>query len=321
LKEPIDLTIGLAVYNGEKKIQSALDSLINQTYKNFILIISDNASTDKTEEICRAYAKKDPRIKYIRNKENMGMANNFQKLLSIAKTPYFMWASHDDIWEPTFATEILEVLKENKEAVLAFCGFDFIYGDNDKQKSPLNQVTSKLEIIPYLRFKNLKSRYDRLKVSIHQNLGMFTYSIYHTDILKKSGGFPSQPHGGYAMDNLLLLKLAYYGPFLFHSKLLFHKRQRVYPPTKRSLISKIKNLFSSTKDFLMKQTGFQVSQRKIIRKLKISFPQKISLTFNTYIAQIFTYIVIFLGSFTLSNSNVKRLLKIMYKIFLKDRIL
>ena len=63
--------IGMPVYNGEKFIREAIDSLLAQTFSDFELIISDNCSTDKTQEICKEYASKDPRVKYLRQIENI----------------------------------------------------------------------------------------------------------------------------------------------------------------------------------------------------------------------------------------------------------
>lgn len=89
------VSIGMPVYNGEKYIRQALDSLLAQDYGHFELIISDNASTDGTPEICREYAARDSRIAYYRNQENMGAAWNFKRVLDLAAGEYFMWLPHD----------------------------------------------------------------------------------------------------------------------------------------------------------------------------------------------------------------------------------
>lgn len=92
------VSVGLPVYNGEKYIREALDSLLTQTFIDFELIISDNCSTDKTQEICREYATKDSRIKYIIQPENIGAALNFEFVLNVAQSKYFIWAASDDFW-------------------------------------------------------------------------------------------------------------------------------------------------------------------------------------------------------------------------------
>ena len=93
------VSIGMPVYNGERFIRQALDSLLAQDCENFELIISDNASADGTQEICLEYAAQDGRIRYYRNENNLGALANFNRVLGLAQGPYFMWAAHDDVWD------------------------------------------------------------------------------------------------------------------------------------------------------------------------------------------------------------------------------
>lgn len=101
------ISIGMPVYNGEKYIRTALDSLLSQTFESFELIISDNASTDNTERICREYQSNDSRVVYTRQPTNLGAAANFKFVLDQATSEYFMWAAHDDFWKPEFITQAL----------------------------------------------------------------------------------------------------------------------------------------------------------------------------------------------------------------------
>ena len=101
------VSIGMPVYNGEKFIREALDSLLAQTFTDFELIISDNASTDGTEAICREYAARDSRIRCVRQSENRGACANFQFVLDEAKGEYFMWAAADDKWDKEWITVLL----------------------------------------------------------------------------------------------------------------------------------------------------------------------------------------------------------------------
>ena len=111
------VTIGLPVRNGVPDLRVALDSLLSQTYENFVLVISDNDSTDDTGDVCREYAERDPRVRYIRQKDNLGNPGNFHFTLQQAQTPYFMWAAHDDIWSPTFIERTIAQLEANPGAV------------------------------------------------------------------------------------------------------------------------------------------------------------------------------------------------------------
>ena len=111
------ITVGLPVFNGEKTIRSALDSLTKQSCTDLVIIISDNGSTDATETICREYANQDPRIRYVRQNVNLGAAMNFRFVLFEAQTPYFMWAAADELWATAFVATHLAVLERDPGAV------------------------------------------------------------------------------------------------------------------------------------------------------------------------------------------------------------
>jgi len=113
------VSIGLPVYNGEAYLSQALDSLLAQTYANFELNISDNASTDRTREICREYATKDRRIRYHRNPENIGFCGNWQRALRLATGPFFMWAADDDLWSENYLDVLTDCLVSRPNAILA----------------------------------------------------------------------------------------------------------------------------------------------------------------------------------------------------------
>jgi glycosyltransferase involved in cell wall biosynthesis len=102
------VSIGMPVYNGEKYIREALDSLLAQTFGDFELIISDNHSTDDTRNICKEYAAKDSRIKYVRQDENIGALANFKFVLNNSSAKYFMWAAFDDKWSRNWIEVLLQ---------------------------------------------------------------------------------------------------------------------------------------------------------------------------------------------------------------------
>jgi glycosyltransferase involved in cell wall biosynthesis len=115
-KMPI-VSIGMFVYNGESCIREAIDSILNQSFKEFEFIISDNASNDKTGEICREYANKDERIRYIRQPENIGAGANLLYVFDQAQGEYYMWAAHDDVKSPDFLESNLKFLQEHPDFV------------------------------------------------------------------------------------------------------------------------------------------------------------------------------------------------------------
>jgi glycosyltransferase involved in cell wall biosynthesis len=112
------VSIGLPVYNGERYLQEALDSILAQTYTNFELIISDNASTDRTKEICLSYADKDNRIRYFRTKTNVGASKNFNRIVPFCRGEYFRWVAHDDVLHPEFLKKCVNVLDADPSVVV-----------------------------------------------------------------------------------------------------------------------------------------------------------------------------------------------------------
>lgn len=113
------VSIGMPVYNGEPFIRDALDSLLAQSFTDFELIVSDNASTDGTEAICRDYAARDIRIRYLRQSENRGAKANFEYVRDEAVGHYFMWAAADDIRSSNFLADCVNILDANPRCIAA----------------------------------------------------------------------------------------------------------------------------------------------------------------------------------------------------------
>jgi glycosyltransferase involved in cell wall biosynthesis len=111
------VSIGMPVFNGADFIRQSVKSLLDQDYENFELIISDNASGDETESICRSLAKNDIRIRYSRNHENIGAAGNYNKVFLNARGKYFKWAAHDDECHPAMLRKCVEVLEKSPKSV------------------------------------------------------------------------------------------------------------------------------------------------------------------------------------------------------------
>jgi len=112
------VSVGLPVYNGAKYLGACLESLLRQELEDFELIISDNASTDDTEAICRGYAANDRRIHYRRNLTNIGSARNYQQVFELARGEFFKWCSHDDVCHPVFLRRCLEVFDSSPRTVV-----------------------------------------------------------------------------------------------------------------------------------------------------------------------------------------------------------
>jgi glycosyltransferase involved in cell wall biosynthesis len=114
------VSIGLPVFDGERFLVDAIESILEQNFVDFELLISDNGSTDATEEIGRCYAARDPRVTYIRHPRNRGMAWNFNYVLAQTSGPLFKWAAHDDVLCPTWLSRCVDALDDAPTAVLAY---------------------------------------------------------------------------------------------------------------------------------------------------------------------------------------------------------
>jgi glycosyltransferase involved in cell wall biosynthesis len=116
------VSIGLPVYNGEDYLAEALEALLGQSYEDFELIISDNASTDGTPEICRRYEKQDSRICYVHQPRNIGLAPNHNFVVGLARGDLFRWAAHDDLYGRDLLKRCVDALDEHPQFALAHGG-------------------------------------------------------------------------------------------------------------------------------------------------------------------------------------------------------
>ncbi len=111
------VSFGLPVYNGERYLNECLDCLLGQTYQDFEIVISDNASTDDTESICRSYADRDSRIQYHRQTVNRGANWNFNQVFKLSRGEYFKWAAVDDLCASNYVERTIEVLDRQPDCV------------------------------------------------------------------------------------------------------------------------------------------------------------------------------------------------------------
>jgi glycosyltransferase involved in cell wall biosynthesis len=115
------VSIGMPVYNGEDYIEKALNSLLRQSFKNIELVVSDNASTDRTWSICQEIADRDSRVRLHRNRRNEGGLYNFYRVLELSTGAYFMFAAHDDIWHESFVASSVQALTQDPSLDAWFC--------------------------------------------------------------------------------------------------------------------------------------------------------------------------------------------------------
>jgi glycosyltransferase involved in cell wall biosynthesis len=114
------VAIGMPVFNGERWLRQSVNALLAQTRRDFTLVISDNASTDRTEAICREFAAADPRINYHRNETNIGVFRNYNRAFELTRSTYFKWASANDLCAPEFLDQCITALEAMPSAVLVY---------------------------------------------------------------------------------------------------------------------------------------------------------------------------------------------------------
>ena len=112
------VSIGLPVFNGEDFLESSIDTLLSQSYKNIEVIVCDNASTDNTQVIVERYCSKDARVKYYRHEKNLGAALNYNSTFDMSSGRYFKWAAHDDIIHENYIEQCVIAMEQDKSISL-----------------------------------------------------------------------------------------------------------------------------------------------------------------------------------------------------------
>ncbi len=203
------VSIGLAVYNGEKYLDEAIQSILSQTFEDFELVISDNASTDKTDEICKSYLAVDSRIRYHRNETNIGGANNENLTFKLSRGQYFRLAAHDDVCGPDLLKRLVQALDENPQVVLALTSIMRI-NENGEQIEVVKRENA-TQGSPSKRFCSLTNRVHDCEA---------TYGLIRSDIMRQTDLQRNYPDS----DRTFLCQLSLYGKFYLVDEVLFYKR-------------------------------------------------------------------------------------------------
>ena len=204
------ITIGLPVYNGEPFLPQAIDAILAQTYRDFELIISDNASTDATEKICRKYATQDDRISYYRNQQNIGAMGNFNRVFQLASGEYFKWVAHDDLHAPDYLARCVEILDRDRSVVLCHSQVQII----DERGKFLSDYNIRLRTDshnPITRFHDLLSHHLCYPI----------FGLIRTSTLQRTSLMGNYGH----TDGVLLASIALQGRFYEIPQPLFFSRK------------------------------------------------------------------------------------------------
>ena len=202
----------MPVYNGEPYLSDAITSVLCQTMTDFEIIISDNASNDGTEEICREIARLDDRIRYTRNSENLGAARNYNRVFELSRGEYFRWANADDLFESELHEKCVKVLDSNPKAVLTYGKTEII----DESGNVLRPYEDNLDLQQELAS-------DRF-LTFFRSVGLTNviYGLMRADAMRKTNlfGDGSLP----AVDYRFMAELTLQGTFVEIPEVLFYRR-------------------------------------------------------------------------------------------------
>jgi glycosyltransferase involved in cell wall biosynthesis len=209
MREPPPITIGLPVYNGANYISDAIRSLSQQTFTDFELIVSDNASTDATADLVNEATKDDDRVRYFRQPVNCGAPANYNFTLDRAEGEFFMWHAHDDLRAPEYLERTYTVLKSCTDASVAFSQGQWI-GPNGE----LGDVKPSYPDLASL------SRHRRLRAAIHHGPDLI-FGLTRRSMLASTNGHGSFVGG----DRSVVVELAMLGRFIEIPEVLWFNRR------------------------------------------------------------------------------------------------
>lgn len=201
----------MPVYNGDAYLEQAIESILLQTLGDFELIISDNASTDRTRQICQRYAKSDRRVRYHRNGQNVGAAKNYNWTVAQARAPYFKWAAHDDLCDSRYLERCIEPLEHDESVVLCYPRTRII----DEQGAEKGEYPDDLHLMS-------DNSHERFRKLLFRDAGECNavFGLIRTEVLTRTGIIGAYP----ASDVILLGELAMNGKFFEVQEVLFDRR-------------------------------------------------------------------------------------------------
>jgi glycosyltransferase involved in cell wall biosynthesis len=230
------VSVGMPVHNRQKFIATAIEAHLNQTNGDFELVITDNASTDHTEEICRSYAARDSRVRYYRNQRNLGATGNYRRSFELARGEYFRWSPSDDSISPTLHERAIEILDGDPAVMVA-------YG-RTKLIDAAGNVTRDIEDKLHWMQKEPSTRF--IGVLSNLSLGNLLYGLARTEQLRKTGLLRNYSGGDYP----LIAEMSLYGKIYEIPDAFFYRRMheeaasalksadevmRVYDPERESV--------------------------------------------------------------------------------------
>jgi glycosyltransferase involved in cell wall biosynthesis len=203
------VSVGLAVYNGERYLAASIECILKQTFEDFELIICDNDSSDRTEEICRDYAARDARVRYFRNPQNIGGVRNENRTMFLARGEFFKLAAHDDLMSENYLEVSVAALDDNPDVELVTPGVVVI--DDQGNELPTAAPVAGTEPTPARRIRALVDRRYMCEA---------TYGVARTSALRAIRPQANFLHS----DRIVLCELATRAPFLHEPAAVFYRR-------------------------------------------------------------------------------------------------
>ena len=195
---PPRLTLGLPVYNGERFLAASLDALLAQTYTDFELIISDNASTDGTGAISKRYESIDHRVRYVQHPRNLGSSFNHNFVIEQARGEFFKWVSDDDLYAPDLLQRCVDALDSRPEVPLAHAWTAFV-----------DEADEIIDKVDYPLTTDVADAVQRFRSVLYTQGGDDIYGVIRTSVLRRVAPFDSY----HWADRTFVAELALHGPF------------------------------------------------------------------------------------------------------------
>lgn len=208
--------IGMPVYNGARFISDAIESVRKQTFTDWTLLISDNASEDDTERICKQFCDRDKRITYYRHDKNIDAAANFKFLLDKSDSEYFAWFAADDVWHTDFLKSCISILDNNKNCGMAFCNIVNIdsFGHIIRTYPDFSRMTGSNRLLNVCRFLSDPEILGKANI---------IYSVYRLDLCRAAWRASPLTHR-WGSDMSFVLAALTRSNLLVNDKVLFQKR-------------------------------------------------------------------------------------------------
>lgn len=204
------ISIGMPLYNREKYVGAAIECHLNQSFGDFELIITDNASTDRSEEICRDYASKDPRVKFFKNPVNLGATGNFRRAFELATGEFFRWHPSDDLVSANMLERAVDILDHDQSVFVAYAPTKLIDGDGN----PIGEFQEGLHAM----HNRVSDRWKSIRE--HLRLGNLHYGLSRTALMRQTGLLRNYSGG----DFPLILEMCLYGKFFEIADAAFYRR-------------------------------------------------------------------------------------------------